>query len=551
MKSYMDYLEEITKDELYEGLLAYGMFTEKLPPIFTSYNFYQYCNKNPEEFTDIKNKSKGYIYFESIRNTNIPRSYGIPNPMKYNFLCKELRDNWDNIKSIFKDNTKEDRYKVSRIHLRKRSDNQALFNNSYEEDQIDELEEGTEEEFNHFDEVPRELECENLEKALFCMNYKNWRIDGDPIIDFSLGKKYVVKADISQCFPSIYTHAITWALVGKDIAKQHKDKPAWYNNIDKCCQNMRNGETHGLLIGPHASNLISEIILTSVDKELRCKGYDYVRHIDDYTCYTKSHEKAEQFLRDLNIELRKFDFIINHKKTIIEELPKLFSENWVRKLKDSPIPGKYGSVEYSTTKSYLDTAIDLMQNNGNNASILFYAVKVLGSQLLSQNAKDYFLKTMCYLAIIYPYIVPIMDKYIFEKLAIPSKEIQRFSDVLYQDSIKEANLEGVSYSIYFALKYKFLINFEIDKIIDSTNCICKLLLLLYCRSQGMIQGEKELKVEARRLQNCNMDENWIFVYEALSAEELKGEWKICKKNAISFIKEEFSLNENSKPDSVK
>ena len=29
---------------------------------------------------------------------------------------------------------------------------------------------------------------------------------------------------------------------------------------------MRNGETHGLLIGPHTSNLLSEIILTVVEK---------------------------------------------------------------------------------------------------------------------------------------------------------------------------------------------------------------------------------------------------------------------------------------------
>ncbi len=35
-KRYIEYLEEITANELYEGLLAYGLFTEKLAPVFSA-----------------------------------------------------------------------------------------------------------------------------------------------------------------------------------------------------------------------------------------------------------------------------------------------------------------------------------------------------------------------------------------------------------------------------------------------------------------------------------------------------------------------------------
>lgn len=104
----------------------------------------------------------------------------------------------------------------------------------------------------------------------------------------------MVKADISQCFPSIYTHAISWALVGKSTAKKHRGIKEWYNQIDKACQNMRDGETHGLLIGPHTSNLISELILTTVDNQLKSK-YKYIRKVDDYTCYVEKYEDAESF----------------------------------------------------------------------------------------------------------------------------------------------------------------------------------------------------------------------------------------------------------------
>ena len=38
-KRYSDFLNEITSDEIYKGLLAYGMFTEKIPPIFSAESF--------------------------------------------------------------------------------------------------------------------------------------------------------------------------------------------------------------------------------------------------------------------------------------------------------------------------------------------------------------------------------------------------------------------------------------------------------------------------------------------------------------------------------
>lgn len=45
-KKYGEYLDEITANELYEGLLGYGMFANKLPPVFTSVPFFNYCQAN-------------------------------------------------------------------------------------------------------------------------------------------------------------------------------------------------------------------------------------------------------------------------------------------------------------------------------------------------------------------------------------------------------------------------------------------------------------------------------------------------------------------------
>ena len=50
MKNYIDCMNEISDDELFDGLLGFGMFAEKLPPIFTSEHFLDYCIKNQVKY---------------------------------------------------------------------------------------------------------------------------------------------------------------------------------------------------------------------------------------------------------------------------------------------------------------------------------------------------------------------------------------------------------------------------------------------------------------------------------------------------------------------
>lgn len=180
VKSYFEYLNEITEDEIYEGLLAYGLFSNKLPPVFTSESFFQYCIFSIAP--PFSGKERDYVTFEIMRNYNVPRSLGIPNPMAYEKLCAVLRDNWKLIQSHFQKVTLGQTYKVSRIHIRKMRNKPSLFE----------------------------------------MTYSNWKNDGFPDPDLLIGSRYVVRADISTCFPSIYTHSICWALAGKEIAKSDR-----------------------------------------------------------------------------------------------------------------------------------------------------------------------------------------------------------------------------------------------------------------------------------------------------------------------------------------
>ncbi len=503
-KTYCEFLEEITAEELYEGLLGYGMFANKLPPIFSSESFLKYCNTVSPSFSD--KEWHDCVSYNFMRNNNIPRLFGIPTPMKYQRLCAILRDNWEAIKRHFHDQADILEYRVSRIHLRK------LYG----------------------------------KKELFEMNYKNWREDGNPETDLLFSKtdygvsKYMVKADISTCFPSIYSHALPWALVGKETAKATcRKKKLWYNRIDAACSTLKNGETHGLLIGPYASNLLSEIILTKVDKILYEKGYRYTRNIDDYECFVESYEKAQWFLRDLEEALREYDLSLNHKKTSINNLPVAIAEKWVHKL-NSAINASKDTITYPEVNSYLDLALNLATQNGNSA-VLCYAVKSLSSRTLTVTAKRLLAQRIMHMAVVYPYLIQLLEEYVFNPLCVKESQIKTFSDALYLESKSSHNYEGVCYAIYFSLKYGFTLNdLDIAWVIERKDCIMSLMTWLYylkCNHGKRNATElKPLKNEAKRLSDTEMDRYWLFCYEVLSQDDLKGDWKGMKKAKVSFLK---------------
>ena len=69
-------------------------------------------------------------------------------------------------------------------------------------------------------------------------------------------------------------------------------------------------------------------------EELSKKYDSYIRNIYDYICYVNTKEDADNFIIDLNRELRKYDLLLNHKKTKIYELPICVVETWVHKIQN-------------------------------------------------------------------------------------------------------------------------------------------------------------------------------------------------------------------------
>jgi Reverse transcriptase (RNA-dependent DNA polymerase) len=505
MKKYYEYMDEISPTELLESLVGHGLFAEKLPSFLDSVPFLSYI-KTQMSFPYSDDKPKDYIRYSNTRNINVPRQLSIPEPFAYADQCKILGDNWTNLNTYFKDLTHLDPYKVSRIHLRKMHNKSNLFE----------------------------------------MNYKNISKDGDPEQDIIIRSKYIACADISNCFPSIYSHSIVWALITKPVAKTSKNPSLWHNQIDFYTRNLKYGETNGVLIGPHSSNLISEIILVKVDKELVSNGYKFIRHIDDYMCYARTNEEAEKFFIDLSEILKGYELSLNHKKSKILPLPHASVKDWLTKLNHFNFPNTYtvGGKEALRVKEllgFIDFSVELMIEENSDASILNYAVKIISQKHLDKNAIDYYSKRIHHLVLLYPYLVTLLEEYVFDTHKFSKKQIQLIAEDIYELGMSKKMYEPCAYAIYWALKYDFTLSAVTIKqdAINSLDCIFLLISHCYDKKNHPKVYLKEYRDLAIQLKKDEFDRYWLYIYEVLSWSEQISKYKDMKKSGITFIKSGF------------
>lgn len=151
--------------------------------------------------------------------------------------------------------------------------------------------------------------------------------------------KFLIKADITRFFPSIYTHSIPWALMGKASAKSAHNSRAlrgtWEDGLDTLTRSSNGQQTIGIPIGPDTSRLLAEVILGRVDSELadRHRSLRGIRYIDDYEFVTTSRSEAEIVLADLQHLLSEFELELNPTKTSVVDLPQEMEAAWTPSLR--------------------------------------------------------------------------------------------------------------------------------------------------------------------------------------------------------------------------
>lgn len=155
----------------------------------------------------------------------------------------------------------------------------------------------------------------------------NWWNEFEQLtIKESINYKYMIITDISNCYPSIYTHTIPWALHGeKNIKQRMKDNKKANllgDELDKSIQAISYAQTNGIPQGSILYDFIAEMILGYCDKllakkltELQIFEYKILRYRDDYRIFSNNPSQIERILKELTIILEHHNLQINTKKT--------------------------------------------------------------------------------------------------------------------------------------------------------------------------------------------------------------------------------------------
>lgn len=162
----------IHADFVFRGLLGYNYLPaqrrnrEELPSIFNSSTFSPEAADQLANLQQIKG-AQGFdiVEYRATKFNNVSRSYSIPHPVGYAKLCVCIRNNWEEIQA----------FQISEMSMIR----------------------------------PRG----HKDKRLIIMDYESFKNRGRRKRELAFGQRYTAHTDITNCFPSIYTHAIPWAVL--------------------------------------------------------------------------------------------------------------------------------------------------------------------------------------------------------------------------------------------------------------------------------------------------------------------------------------------------
>jgi RNA-directed DNA polymerase len=140
---------------------------------------------------------------------------------------------------------------------------------------------------------------------------------------YSLEFSHLLHTDVIDCYGSLYTHSISWALHGIKTAKEKKnDESLLGNKIDSHIRAGRYGQTNGISQGSVLMDFVAEIVLGFIDKQINdslCGSTDFriLRYRDDYRIFTNSDDRAEEILKIISDKLRPIGMKLGVSKTYL------------------------------------------------------------------------------------------------------------------------------------------------------------------------------------------------------------------------------------------
>ncbi len=349
------------------------------------------------------------------------------------------------------------------------------------------------------------------------MDFQQWSIEK---FIRSADKKYVLRADLSRFYHTIYTHCIPWAIHGKISAKMHKsDASLLGNSLDAAVRNTQDQQTIGLPVGPDSSFLLAEIIGSQIARELeeQIPSICGLRYVDDFSLYFESKSKAEAAHLALTRIAKRYELDINDSKTEVAEGPDTGEPNWKTSLRANAI-SESPKHQRTTLVSFINRAFALHRQHPRE-SILLFAVKRLSSVVISRENSDLyeaFLRSALVNdpATIRPITRLIYDRYVSEEMRFLPEFIATLAAFVKTHASVNNTFE-VAWALWIFRALRESLPAQIAEMLSDTDNAIVALLCLDLRDMGLANSLDMAKLQSLAAPTTFYSDSWLLTYEAL------------------------------------
>ncbi len=460
----------------------------------------QYKVRTKDYANNFKNKygSSKAVNFSISKGKLSRRFLCIPNPKHFIDLSKKIVDNWQEFKTVF---------------------DLSEYSQSLPKPEIN----------------PIKRSVSTLSKGV-----SDFR---DHKISTSLSKLIEIYVDISKFYPTIYTHSITWAFLGKEKAKFYYKKKndlatliaannhdailyKLADDIDISVRNCQERQSIGIPIGPDTSHIISELIACRIDSILQDEFSDIklkgCRYYDDYYLYVSTRDEADRVLKGLQRILNDFQLEINESKVKIKEFPFAFEDNFTLILNQFHF--KETSLSNSI-KYYFSLVWGLIDENSQRSDWIFkYALKIFEFRTVTITKKSWkiFEDLLLKSALIEPAILDIVTRILLTYKSYLDTDSKRklyelIELIIENHSPVRHNFE-VAWALWLAKTFEIKIKKSlVDSVIQMKDSISLLILLDILKNTTLIDDYPTAfsDIATDITEDSFFSQLWLLAYEGL------------------------------------
>jgi hypothetical protein len=126
---------------------------------------------------------------------------------------------------------------------------------------------------------------------------------------------YILKTDIADFYNQIYLHRLK-----NGVAVAHNSLEELSKNIEDFLISLNDTVSRGVPVGPPASIILAEALLTDIDNFISSAGFTHTRYVDDFRIFSNSRDDLDTLLQNLTLYLHKTHRLIlaSHKTQIME-----------------------------------------------------------------------------------------------------------------------------------------------------------------------------------------------------------------------------------------